>query len=820
MSTIAQSAYTAGYGPVMVPVTAPGAPFAGDLSEHDMGKAPGVKRAGVWVPVSTASASCGSTDMAAIWDSWSANIGIACGREAQLVAFDSDADDPDASSAINAAILGFVPFNSPVRGVDSPDHHRSLVPVRVKGALPRGTSLKWEKNGQKVGLDLLSEGKQFVAWGTHKRTGRPYVWNHDITAQIEGPWVFPEISDKTVGEIVVQIDRALSEKGWTRVAGSTVTAVSGSGVSVPAQLKTATERELIRWLAIIPNTDADHQFDNRETWVSMAHAIWASSTGMSWGREIWLQWCQQRAQRPGEAEKVWDSIKQSRVDLDWIRQQARERDPRVAAQLDFELAPEVDQNAVEAVANGILGGNLWPILRERYVFLGTQGKFHDLVTGTSYRRQDFDGMLAHRATRLRNELAPQSRAQAKISDLMLAQEDMRKFDSFTYWPGRPRLTTDVTGATAVNKWLAPAFPRKPVSESDVRPWLDHVEYVLGSKANAEILVKWFALLVKRPDVKANWHPLIMTKQGVGKDTMLTPVIEAVGRANHKPVASQDLHRPWTDFLEARLVTVPESRMQGAGQMNAHAVMNELKKYLTAPPDTLTVERKGENKYLVINRSMWVFFTNEALPLYIEPDDRRFWVVDSRHVPKKPDTYYSTLHEWFVRGKVLVANYLENYPLTAKDILAMCGAAPGSAAKLRIAAANRDPVLVAVEELIEDARYGNLFPCLVVPMEDIMGAMRDRLGNLTPSMTIIGRHLRECGARPAAEGPDGRVLPVRVNSQQTKRLWVLAITDEKGRDYTGIKGADAAKVYNEQKWPTPRQTATGVPLTVVEQDPIV
>ena len=92
------------------------------------------------------------------------NIGIVCGR---VVGIDIDADDPDKAAqfeALAAEHLGPTPFQRVGRAPRTlllyrPAAGESFLRCKIAGC-----------------IDVLSGGKQFVAFGIHPDTGKPYQW--------------------------------------------------------------------------------------------------------------------------------------------------------------------------------------------------------------------------------------------------------------------------------------------------------------------------------------------------------------------------------------------------------------------------------------------------------------------------------------------------------------------------------------------------------------------------------------------------------------------------------------------------------------------
>lgn len=816
-SGVASKAYNAGFASHMVQVTAPGEPHAPTIDAKDMGKCPGDKRRdGSWFPKAVSASLCDTMQEAERWDRNGANVGLALGRKNNLIAVDNDIDDPVAAGAVNIILQTHFPH---WRGVDSPGHVRFLYPVRIKGTCPKGSTLVFKKGDVLIKIDILSDGKQFVSWGVHPRTMKPYVWNTDLFDFMDGVLEFVEIEFEELQEIIQEITQALGALGWERASGAVSansdTATAGSDTNNSKRV--CTEYELGRWLALIPNSDKDTQFEDRNKWVALAHAIRGASEGADWGREAWIVWCDQRPQTPGEPEKVWDTIKgEDRLGLDFIRECARERNAKLAAQLDFELAPRIDDEEINAIAASA-AGFLWPHILPRYVWVAGQDSFYDLVNGEKFSRMGLDMKLGHLADTLQNEAFQNVKKKMSFSQMFSEHPDTLKADNFIYWPGQPRIVQDANQRLLVNSWRAADFTYRPnVTKKDIQQWLDHVEIVCGNKADAERLIKYFAFVVKRPGDKANHHPLVSTKPGGGKDNMLKPVIVGVGPRNVREVTADNLSGQWTDFLENKLVFVSETRQHARGNKSSHDVMNDIKPFLVDTPATVGVHRKGRDIYQIPNLSHWVFFSNEAHPLYLAEGDRRIWVINNLAADPPPPAYFEKLVPWLDRNSHLVASFLRDYPLTAKDIAEFKGVAPMNTAKQELIAANRDPLDNAVREIIEDAKQGQVFPMLIVTLEDVRAEVQSREPKLQPTSPMIARHLRKYGARPAYVDSTGTPGPTALPGGGQKRFWILADKDTMGRDYTKLGQKDIAALWTDKKWPqnTPYHTSTGVPLTAV------
>ena len=109
----------------------------------------------------------------------------------------------------------------------------------------------------------------------------------------------------------------------------------------------------------------------------------------------------------------------------------------------------------------------------------------------------------------------------------------------TWAPGLPEIIEDRLmydggwierpGVRMFNQYLAPSIIPDDAARAD--RWLKHLEFVYPD--TAEHMLNWFAHRVQRPWEKIN-HAIVMGgSQGIGKDTILEPLKQAVGPWNFK-----------------------------------------------------------------------------------------------------------------------------------------------------------------------------------------------------------------------------------------------------------------------------------------------
>lgn len=166
----------------LLPITAHGEPVSERSSlirrPKAMGKVPGVKgEDGLWRSFNWTARETRYADLLG-WHNMGAGVGIRLGRG--LVAIDIDSLDADLANTCAVAATDML-GQSPNRVGNAP---KRLKLYRIDSEIPYR---KVEFQGGAV--ELLTEGKQFVAHGIHPATGRPYEWPSGVPAYDDLPAV-------------------------------------------------------------------------------------------------------------------------------------------------------------------------------------------------------------------------------------------------------------------------------------------------------------------------------------------------------------------------------------------------------------------------------------------------------------------------------------------------------------------------------------------------------------------------------------------------------------------------------------------------------
>lgn len=248
----------------------------------------------------------------------------------------------------------------------------------------------------------------------------------------------------------------------------------------------------------------------------------------------------------------------------------------------------------------------------------------------------------------------------------------RPVHQMTWVPGEPmviaqRVAADGgwihrEGTNTFNLYRPPSI--QPGDASNAAPWLDLLRYVYPD--DADHIVKWFAHRRQRPGEKVNHALVFGGAPGIGKDTIMEPLKQAVGAWNFKEVAPGDLLADFNPHVKAVVLRVSEAR--DSGDMSRFALYEHCKTLLACPPDVLRCNEKNLREHAVFNVVGVVFTTNHREGLYLPADDRRHYVMWSeRDQMDFPATYWTEIYGWYHAGGFNhVAAYLDAVDLTGFD----------------------------------------------------------------------------------------------------------------------------------------------------------
>jgi hypothetical protein len=249
----------------------------------------------------------------------------------------------------------------------------------------------------------------------------------------------------------------------------------------------------------------------------------------------------------------------------------------------------------------------------------------------------------------------------------------RAVEQMTWAPGEPELIEDRLvseggwierkGVATFNLYRPPTII--PAGADQAGKWLDHLRRVYPEDASH--ILNWLAHRVQRPHEKINHALVLGGAQGIGKDTILEPVKQAIGPWNFVEVSPQQLLGRFNGFVKAVILRVSEAR--DLGDVDRFAFYDHLKVYTAAPPDVLRVDEKHLREYAVLNVCGVIITTNHKTDgVYLPIDDRRHYVTWSELTKEAfSDNYWREMYAWYGSGGTRhVTAYLAEVDISGFD----------------------------------------------------------------------------------------------------------------------------------------------------------
>ena len=194
------------------------------------------------------------------------------------------------------------------------------------------------------------------------------------------------------------------------------------------------------------------------------------------------------------------------------------------------------------------------------------------------------------------------------------------------------------------------FPYQPLRTFDknvIGLFLKHFIHVICSK-NMEVfqyLCSWFAFLFQKPGVKIGTAIVMVGMQGTGKTIFTNAICRLLGiygveNANINNITGK--HN--SEILDKILIVVNE--VDSCYGLKSDS-SNILKTLITEK--SIDINPKHKETYATSNVANFIFVSNNFVPIMIEPDDRRYCVIEVNDDYKENHDFFGQLHGSFAVG---------------------------------------------------------------------------------------------------------------------------------------------------------------------------
>lgn len=330
----------------------------------------------------------------------------------------------------------------------------------------------------------------------------------------------------------------------------------------------------------------------------------------------------------------------------------------------------------------------------------------------------------------------------------LTNSKCKKVDKIEYAPGMPERFNK--GRTSyINTYINDTNVGIP---GDAGPWLELFEVLGWGGAKRDHVMDFLAYTIQHPEEKINHAIILGGGQGIGKDTIVWPIIRAMGR-NANTIQGSDLLTGFNSYLlNTKLLQINE--IDAGNYVQAQAISNKIKGFVTAPPETISINEKMVPSFSIQNKVNVIMGTNETRPLIMAMDSRRYYFLWSylnihdmsgHNVLPRYVTYYKELWAWLRADgwKYCIEN------LYQRDVSHFDpGATPPTTDDLvDVREASMDPVLLLFRECMKENI--SLFKADLLTVKDVYSVLSsvnpEQFGvtiKKIPSINVLGRILKQ------------------------------------------------------------------------------
>jgi putative DNA primase/helicase len=216
--------------------------------------------------------------------------------------------------------------------------------------------------------------------------------------------------------------------------------------------------------------------------------------------------------------------------------------------------------------------------------------------------------------------------------------------------------TERDGNIKCNLWAG--WPTKPKAGS-CDELIELLRYLCSNEPNRieieQWLLKWLAYPIQNPGAKMKTALVIHGPQGTGKNLFFDCIRDIYGEYG-KTIDQTALEDKHNDWASKKLFLIADEVI---AQQEMHHIKNKLKGMVTG--DTIRVNPKHVQAHEERNHCNLVFLSNEAKPIVLERDDRRYFVMWTP--PKLDAVNYAAIAEEIRNGGIAALHdFLLKLPL--------------------------------------------------------------------------------------------------------------------------------------------------------------
>jgi primase-polymerase (primpol)-like protein len=453
----------------------------------------------------------------------------------------------------------------------------------------------------------------------------------------------------------------------------------------------------------------------------------------------------------GDEEKIDQEFRESGLYRDkWERDGYRESTIKKAIE-SYERRKAEEQAYEQRPAGNQNTGTLKEVLRdmnERYVYVDENDLVIRLADAHLYKAENFrsGGHMANRffVREITDESGNTRRKKIPLGKTWLEWPGRREVAAMVYEPGKDQVLAD-----AINRWRGMGVA--PVA-GHIMPWKQLIEHLIPDPIARKWFEQWCAYPLQNLGAKLETAVVLWSvPQGTGKTTIYQTLRRIYGK-NAEKISELDLQAQFNDWaLDRQFIYADE--ISGGDKRKTSDVLKEL---ITG--SEIKVNQKFLPSITIRNCVQFLFSSNHPNAFYLEPSDRRFFVIEVASGLSKVffDRYYTWLDNG---GAAHLYAHLLGLPMVGFD---PHGAPPMTADKQAMIDMGRSDV----------ERWLNENRDFVAPASEWLNKFRNAC-----SRFVSGRsNLTESGMLAALKRSGGHPKRITIKGEKL-RLWSLDLSEQ-------------------------------------------
>ena len=504
---------------------------------------------------------------------------------------------------------------TPVRTGNAP---RVLIPCTAPpGGLGPDSSAKFEDDlGVSHQIEIKAKGQQWVAYGIHPKTGKPYTWQGGELHEIDNDFL-PMLTGAKITALFDYFE-SIAPSAWLKLSkGRSRPRIGGltpdgelTGATAFENYKPPLNIDADRVRSILAALSPDGKI-NGVGWRAIGMAMYHQFDGSDKGKEIFREWSENSIEYDyDEIQARWPS---------WGAKSYSGNPVTFATVIQiYNEVTKKGEDPTRRKKSGKLSD--W---EKRYVMIGLADgtEVYDIGVPTykarkhtlkAFREQN-SGYL-HRFTDMNGDIKTEPMVNAWQNS-----KNVRHFAGYTYQPKENRVCCRSDNydnePDYINTFFFPPHAEDiPDYAERLAPFNCFLKHLFPEKAERLWLIEWVARLIQNPDIRSFVTPInITTETGTGRGLFFGILQRLVGAHNCHDVSPDDIEGRFNGFLDKCLIAVVQEIKANTGSRK-YQTWERMKSMLT---DTAAnIQAKGKDSYMGNVYANFLMFSNniDALPL--------------------------------------------------------------------------------------------------------------------------------------------------------------------------------------------------------------